>query len=95
MEATGSRRHLHRARAVTDLVTKQHNRLRPGLNHLAFHVVGQRFVDQLADEAAEYGWSLLFPAAHPHAGGPDHYAAYLSNTDGYEVELVASDEQAG
>jgi hypothetical protein len=39
-----------------------HDRLRPGLNHLAFH-----------------------------AGGPGHYAAYLSNADGYEVELVADD----
>jgi hypothetical protein len=34
-------------------------------------------------------WTLLFPEAHPHAGGPDHYAAYLVNTDGFEVELVA------
>ncbi len=23
------------------------------------------------------------------AGGQDHYAAYLANTDGFEVELVA------
>lgn len=33
---------------------------------------------------------LLFPDKHPYAGGPDHYAAYLSNIDGFEVELVAS-----
>jgi hypothetical protein len=31
----------------------------------------------------------MFPDRHPHAGGPDHYAAYLENTDGFEVELVA------
>ncbi len=31
----------------------------------------------------------MFPDRHPHAGGPDHYAAYLSNTDAYEAELVA------
>jgi hypothetical protein len=36
-----------------------------------------------------HGWTLLFPDRHPHAGGPDHYAAYLENTDGFEVELVA------
>jgi hypothetical protein len=36
---------------------------------------------------------LLFPDRHPHAGGPDHYAAYLENTDGFEVELVASPTQ--
>jgi hypothetical protein len=32
---------------------------------------------------------LLFPEKHPNAGGSDHYAAYLANTDGFEVELVA------
>ncbi|CAN5300111.1 hypothetical protein BH20ACT5_BH20ACT5_01550 [soil metagenome] len=26
-----------------------------------------------------------------HAGGPEHYAAYLPNGDGYEVEPVADD----
>ena len=26
----------------------------------------------------------------PHAGGPDSYAGYLVNADGFEVELVAS-----
>lgn len=36
-----------------------------------------------------HGWTLLFPERHPHAGGPDHYAAYLASTDGFEVELVA------
>jgi hypothetical protein len=43
----------------------------------------------LAAEGAAHGWTLLFPDRHPHAGGPDHYAAYLANTDGFEVELVA------
>ncbi len=31
----------------------------------------------------------MFADTHPRAGGVDHYAAYLTNTDGYEVELVA------
>ena len=30
---------------------------------------------------------------HPYAGGPDHYAAYLANTDGFEVELVAQPQR--
>jgi hypothetical protein len=34
--------------------------------------------------------AIAFPERHPHAGGEDHYAAYLVNADGYEVELVAS-----
>ncbi|MGH3360034.1 MAG: hypothetical protein ACRDO7_14635 [Nocardioidaceae bacterium] len=40
--------------------------------------------------AADHGWTLLFPESLPFAGGPNHYAAYLTNTDGYEVELVAT-----
>lgn len=75
-----------------DLVAGRHDRRRPGLNHLAFHVGGRGVVDRLTEDAAEHGWSLLLGAAHPHAGGPDHYAAYLSNADGYEVELVANGE---
>jgi hypothetical protein len=46
-------------------------------------------VDSLWRYAPEHGWRLMFADRHPHAGGPDHYAAYLENQDGYEVELVA------
>jgi catechol 2,3-dioxygenase-like lactoylglutathione lyase family enzyme len=71
-----------------------HDRLRPGLNHLAFHGGPRDQVDKLAAEAPEHGWTLMFGDRHPHAGGPEHYAAYLSSTDGYEVELVADDPPA-
>jgi catechol 2,3-dioxygenase-like lactoylglutathione lyase family enzyme len=67
----------------------RHDRCRPGLNHLAFHVSGRDMVDQLAAEALQHGWRLMFADQHPFAGGPQHYAAYLENSDGYEVELVA------
>ncbi|GAA1893846.1 VOC family protein [Asanoa iriomotensis] len=67
-----------------------HDRLRPGLNHLAFHVASRAEVDALVDEAPKHGWTLLFPDRHPHAGGPDTYAAYMEDTDGFEAELVAS-----
>lgn len=30
----------------------------------------------------------MFSDRHPFAGGPEHRAAYLSDTDGYEIELV-------
>jgi catechol 2,3-dioxygenase-like lactoylglutathione lyase family enzyme len=66
-----------------------HERLRPGLNHLAFHAGDRDRVDALARQAPGHGWAPLFAAEYPHAGGPDHYAAYLASTDGYEVELVA------
>ena len=36
-----------------------------------------------------HGWTPLFADRYPWAGGPEHYAAYLENTDGFEVELVA------
>jgi catechol 2,3-dioxygenase-like lactoylglutathione lyase family enzyme len=67
-----------------------HHRLGTGLNHLAFHVDGRAEVDRLAAAATGRGWSPLFADKYPHAGGPEHYAAYLENTDGFEVELVAS-----
>lgn len=67
-----------------------HDRLRPGLNHIALHAGPPERVERLAKEAAEHGWRLMFADRHPHAGGPDHYAAYLENADGYEVELVAT-----
>jgi catechol 2,3-dioxygenase-like lactoylglutathione lyase family enzyme len=73
-----------------DLAADTHERKRPGLNHLAFHVRGTAEVDALVAGAPEHGWSLMFPERHPHAGGLDQYAAYLENHDGFEVELVAS-----
>ncbi|MGW4378416.1 VOC family protein [Kitasatospora sp. NPDC004531] len=72
--------------ALTDA---EHDRCRPGLNHLAFHVADAERVDALVAEAPRHGWSLMFPDRHPHAGGPQTYAAYLENTDGFELELVA------
>jgi catechol 2,3-dioxygenase-like lactoylglutathione lyase family enzyme len=68
----------------------RHDRLRPGLNHLAFHAASQDHVDELARDAQLHGWKLMFADRHPYAGGPQHYAAYLENADGFEVELVAN-----
>jgi len=69
-----------------------HDRLRPGLNHLAFHAGSREDVDAITGEAPDNGWALLFPDKHPHAGGPGHYAVYLVSGDGFEVELIAADE---
>lgn len=66
-----------------------HDRMRPGVNHLAFRVADAAAVDRLAADASHHGWALLFPDEHPHAGGPHQYAAYLENSDGFEVELIA------
>ena len=66
-----------------------HQRTRAGLNHLAFHAGDRASVDALAAAAPEHGWVPLFADRYPHAGGPEHYAAYLEDQDGYEVELIA------
>lgn len=73
-----------------DVVDGPHVRRRPGLNHVAFHAGTPQDVDALTASAQGHGWTLLFPDRHPHAGGADHYAAYLEDADGFEVELVAS-----
>jgi catechol 2,3-dioxygenase-like lactoylglutathione lyase family enzyme len=69
------------------LTSATHDRHRPGLNHLAFHA-GSR-VDAIVAAAPTHGWTLLFADRHPYAGGPDHYAGYLADEDGFEVELVS------
>ncbi|MBA3292772.1 MAG: glyoxalase [Geodermatophilaceae bacterium] len=76
------------------LTATEHDRQRPGMNHLAFHAGDPGNLDLLADAAPAHGWILLFADTHPHAGGQDHYAAYFSNSDDYEVELVANEPQA-
>ncbi|MFC8511146.1 VOC family protein [Streptomyces sp. NPDC057411] len=72
------------------LSARAHDRLRPGLNHLAFHVATRAEFDRLVDGAVRGGWRLLFPDRHPHAGGERTCAGYLENEDGFEVELVVS-----
>ncbi|TVT29925.1 GNAT family N-acetyltransferase [Amycolatopsis rhizosphaerae] len=71
------------------LTADEHDRLRPGLNHLALHAGSAEQVDALAEAALTHGWRPLFADRYPHAGGREHYAAYLENGDGFEVELVA------
>ncbi|WP_410662615.1 GNAT family N-acetyltransferase [Amycolatopsis sp. lyj-84] len=68
---------------------EKHERTAPGLNHLALHVASGDRVNDLASKAVEHGWSPMFADKFPYAGGDHHYAAYLENADGFEVELVA------
>ncbi|WP_425861377.1 VOC family protein [Arthrobacter sp. TWP1-1] len=70
--------------------SEQHQRTAPGLNHLAFHAGTKDMVDALVEDASAHGWQQLFAEKYPHAGGADHYAAYLVNSDGFEIELVAA-----
>ncbi len=72
------------------MTAAEHDRCRPGLNHLAFHAGPRSAVDQLVADAGAHGWTLMFADRHPFAGGPEHYAAFLENRHGYEIELIAT-----
>jgi hypothetical protein len=65
------------------------DRLRSGLNHVALWAGSRDELDALTADAVQHGWALMFADRHPHAGGPDTYAAYLEDASGFEVELVA------
>jgi hypothetical protein len=71
------------------ITATEHDRRRPGVNHLAFHAGDRDRVDILVETSRQYGWNLLFAEQHPYAGGTNHYAAYLTNDDEFQVELVA------
>ncbi len=71
------------------LIEGSYERRRAGLNHLAFHAGSRPDLDQQVQDARRQGWNLMFQDRHSFAGGPDHYAAYLEDDDGYEVEFVA------
>jgi catechol 2,3-dioxygenase-like lactoylglutathione lyase family enzyme len=76
------------AEASPALSAAEYERTRPGLNHVATRAE----VDALATQAEAHGWRPLFADCYPHAGGPAHYAAYLENEAGFEVEPVAAEE---
>jgi catechol-2,3-dioxygenase len=76
------------------LTGPSHDRCQPGLNHLAFHVGDLADLDSLVTAAGQHGWALMFADQHPNAGGRDHYAGYIENADGFEVELVAGSTKA-
>src|SRR5439155_208838 len=52
------------------LSTGTHDRLAPGVNHLAFHAGTRAHVDAMVAAAPEHGWTLLFPDRHPYPGEP-------------------------
>lgn len=71
------------------LSSGHHDRRRAGLNHLAFWGGAPAEVDSVMAEAAAHGWSPLYQERYPHAGGPDHYAGWVENAQGFKVEIVA------
>lgn len=65
-----------------------HSRLRPGMNHVAFHVESTDAIAALLAEAGEHGWHRLSDDPRHPLGG-DQQVAYLEDRDGFEVELIA------
>lgn len=72
----------------TDQVDEPHDRLRPGVNHLALTCEDRVLLDRMRAESSEHGWHELYADRYPHAGGEQHVALYLENSEGFEVELV-------
>ena len=68
-----------------------HDRLRPGINHLATTVGTRHELDLMRSESTEHGWHELYADRYPHAGGEDHVALYLESSEGFEVEVVAGE----
>lgn len=76
-----------------DVRDAPHDRLRPGMNHLALWAASTDAVDRLWAAAPDHGWRKVFADRHPYAGGDAHYAAFLEDDDGFEVEVVADRQE--
>ncbi len=68
-----------------------HDRLRPGITHLATTVGTRDELDRMRSESTEHGWHELYADRYPHAGGEQHVALYLESSEGFEVEVVVGD----
>lgn len=72
----------------------RHERLRPGMNHLALPLPPgpdpRGRLDALRAAAPAHGWTELFGERYPHAGGPEHTALSLEHAQGFELEVVAT-----
>jgi hypothetical protein len=69
--------------------------MRPGVNHLALTVEDRFTLDRIRAESSAHGWHELFADRYPHAGGDDHTALYLENSEGFEVEIVLERDSEG
>ncbi|KQR49489.1 glyoxalase [Microbacterium sp. Leaf161] len=72
-----------------NLTSADHDRRRAGVNHLAFWGGARAEVDAIVSDAEAHGWRPLYQERYPYAGGPDHYAGWVENDQGFKVEIVA------
>ena len=75
----------------TDQRDAAYDRLLPGVNHLALTVEDRATLDRLRAESSAHGWHEMYADRYPHAGGEQHTALYLENSEGFEVEVVIGD----
>ncbi|MCD4535740.1 VOC family protein [Nocardioides sp. cx-169] len=73
-----------------DQVDEPHDRLRPGVNHIALHIESRERLDRVRSESSAHGWHELFADRYPHAGGEQHVALYIESSEGFEVEIVVA-----
>ena len=71
-----------------DQLDEPYDRLRAGVNHLAFTCPDRRMLDRVRAESSGHGWHEMYADQYPHAGGEQHTALYLENSEGFEVEVV-------
>lgn len=64
------------------------DRLRPGVNHIAFMIDDRDQLDRIRAASTEHGWHEMYADRYPHAGGDEHTALYLESSEGFEVEIV-------
>jgi catechol 2,3-dioxygenase-like lactoylglutathione lyase family enzyme len=72
-----------------DMLAIPHDRHHPGLNHLAFLAGDRATVERLATEGEAHGWTVRERIV-PAPGEPGYEAIYLTDRDGFEVELVVA-----
>lgn len=66
----------------------RHDRMRPGLNHLALRGSDLPHLHRLRADSTSHGWTELFADRFPGAGGRAHTALFLENAQGFEIEIV-------
>jgi catechol 2,3-dioxygenase-like lactoylglutathione lyase family enzyme len=73
-----------------DVIDAPHDRMRPGVNHVAISVESREQLDRIRSASTEHDWHELYADRYPHAGGEQHVALYLENSEGFEVEIVVA-----
>ena len=75
--------------APRDHLAVGYHRKKIGLNHLAFQGRSRTHVDKIAAWVKASGYTTLYDAKYPYAGGPSQYALHCEDSARIKVEVVA------